>query len=153
MLLRTAPQPTRAERLLNATKLHEILRIALDDLKVVEKDPRYKIDMAQWHSPDADETCVVCLAGATLAVSLQVNPDTDFFDPHISDHEAGDRLLALDSLRRGEVGNALAHLRGKKVRWDEQVPHCLNRSGKSYENPAWWSYVEAIHHDLVEADI
>ena len=48
-------------------KPSELIRLALADLRKCEADPRYLIDMAQWHRPVTSELCHVCLAGAVMA--------------------------------------------------------------------------------------
>ena len=156
MLLRTAPQPTRAERLLNATKLHEILRIALDDLKVVEKDPRYVINMHNWHNAaKSSGACEVCLAGATLAVSMQVPTSSDRFPGHSALPEGmAQKLYALNALRRGEVDLAQSLLCGG-AEWAPDFDDLISmKSGTpKFGAPNWWQFMERMHRDLVEADI
>jgi len=65
-------------------KLSERLQRALDDLKAVEKDPNFKVDMGYWcrnsnseiddeHSETSTTVkkyCVVCHAGSVLAKSI-----------------------------------------------------------------------------------
>ncbi len=55
-------------------KLSNRLQRALDDLKAVEKDPKFVVDMGTWaamEEKEADEKyCVVCHAGSVLAKSI-----------------------------------------------------------------------------------
>lgn len=55
---------------LNNMKPSALLKLALSDLRKVEQDPRYKVNMGTWHYPDANG-CNVCLAGAVLAMTQQ----------------------------------------------------------------------------------
>lgn len=153
MLLRTAPQPTRAERLLSATKLHEILRIALDDLKVVEKDPRYSVDMDSWHTvgfadhTSSEKKCFVCLGGSVLAGSLGKPADQDYAEMIVGDPRIYRILGALNSLRVGDVSDAQYEFGG-----------CCDANGLSrgvpdYEEPGWWPAMEQLYSDLVKEDI
>ena len=56
----------------------ELLGYALQSLDLCEQDPRYQIDMDDWHgvidpnprNPETDLQCSVCLAGAFLAECL-----------------------------------------------------------------------------------
>ena len=52
----------------------ELLKLALDDLKVIKEDKRYEIDMELFHSPDEKtKKCLVNLSGAILANTLKAN--------------------------------------------------------------------------------
>ena len=48
----------------------ELLKLALNDIAVVKKSKRYRINTNVWHSPNV-VTCSVCLAGAVLANTLK----------------------------------------------------------------------------------
>ena len=65
-------------------KPSELIRTSIRDLVLCELDPKYEIDMADWHVPyftdeacDNDDwsdanvkTCNVCLAGAVMSKTL-----------------------------------------------------------------------------------
>ena len=89
-------------------KLSELIRVALDDLRLCEADPTYHIIMSTWHSPYQHNTCAVCLAGAVMAQSLNIPPGVSA-DPHyfVADNRLINTLLALDALRTGDVSEAL----------------------------------------------
>lgn len=85
-----------------------ILR-ALKDLRAVEKNPKYRIDMRDWHSTyqylDGTKVCSVCFAGAVMVQSLNI-PSTISVVP--SDQGSGlftkkdiQKLEALDFFREG----------------------------------------------------
>lgn len=42
------------------------IRVALEDLKKVERDRLSCVDMTSWHSSYDDGSCSVCLGGAVL---------------------------------------------------------------------------------------
>lgn len=110
---------TLNERLPN--KPSELLRVALNDLKAAERDPRYTIDMTDWHVPrdkeglrlfegedmEAGSSCAVCLAGSVMRQSFDGNYKLcpDDFTLKISGN-----LEAIDCLRRGQVEDAYYHL-------------------------------------------
>ena len=48
-------------------KPSELLKVALTDLELVEGDSKYRVDMRNWHTPQYDKTCEVCLAGSVMA--------------------------------------------------------------------------------------
>lgn len=78
-----------------------LIRFALADLALVEADPRYFVEMGDWHYPSAG-TCEVCLAGAVMAKSLGTSPDTphhpfDFEDP------LANKLRALNFFHTGDL--------------------------------------------------
>lgn len=87
-----------------------VIEIALEDLEVVEKNPAYRVDMDVWHYAK-EGRCSVCFAGAVMANRLGV-PSTrsrvcqDFTDA------TSDRLLALDSFRRGQIEGGLRTIDG-----------------------------------------
>lgn len=119
------------------SKLSDLLALALNDLKAVEADPNYTVDMKNWHRPDKD-VCAVCLAGAVMAKSLGVARDNSS-NPDFFGKDVGLKLLDLDSLRCGVVPNDMR----------------LSRNVHSYrENPqAWREDMVKLHTDLVEAGL
>jgi len=93
----------------------DLLELALEDLKKAEKNPNYKIDMGDWHTPDGD-ACSVCMAGAVIGFTL----DAGFEDmnPYDFPKDIQDKLLAINALRKGGVTDAedwLPALRGKDI--------------------------------------
>lgn len=107
-LLRASTNPTAALiRIALPAKASELLALALAELRRVEQDSRYRIDMKKWHIPSMDRSvCSVCLAGAVLAGHLppsEIVGDVDGrFDP-----ETAVRLQAIDLLRCGAVKTAV----------------------------------------------
>ncbi len=98
-------------------KLSTAMRIALNDLRKVEKDPRYKVNMATWHSPsypsaDASVTlpCEVCFAGAVMAKTHNLPTHVDFLDWQGMTPAWQKIFDALDEVRKGYVSDALTIL-------------------------------------------
>ncbi len=83
-----------------------LLRVALDDLEKVERDDRYQVVMTSWHSPRMGGTCRVCFAGAVMAESCELPPDT-YLDPTWSDDPNNKKFRALNQFREGHVGHGL----------------------------------------------
>ena len=83
-----------------------LIRVALADLRKVERDKRYKVDMANWHEPGVD-VCYVCLAGAVMAKSIRIDPKASC-TPKGTEHSS--KLYALNRLREGRVGWAFHNL-------------------------------------------
>jgi hypothetical protein len=108
------PRTPAARRFAQAATLAEVLRLALDDLTAILGDPRYAIDLNSWHRP-ADGQCTVCLAGSVIAKSLAAPIDLNLaYDDYVQ--PIADRLGALDSLRQGQVRDALVYIGGDSQR-------------------------------------
>jgi len=92
-------------------KPSELLALALEDLILVEKDPRYKVHMGVYHciTEEIGPECFVCLAGTVMAKTLDVDL-TDFADPYDYHKEIRNKLLALDYFRIGALEDALFKL-------------------------------------------
>ena len=87
----------------------ELLQLALDDIAVIKKNKKYKIDVEIWHSPNDDtDKCEVCLAGAVLANTLKLDREITVVIA-LSDENAliGEKntikLRTIDSLRELEI--------------------------------------------------
>ncbi len=81
-----------------------LIRLALKDLKAVEKDKRYIVDMGEWHyfQPEMKK-CEVCLAGSVLAKTKTL--------PLASTRRDVPRwALALNAFREGDISHGLKHL-------------------------------------------
>lgn len=89
-------------------KPSELIRLALADLRKCEADPRYEIDMDQWHMP-IDGKCCVCLAGAVMGQSLSVMLNAPY-EPGAFNKDTARKLHALDSFRCGGVSYGLFDL-------------------------------------------
>lgn len=90
-------------------KPSELLKVALADYFLVKADPRYTIDLDNWHNPQESGQCKVCLAGSVMAKSfnLDINEPTS---PHYLDISIGDKLFAIDEFKNGNLREALNFL-------------------------------------------
>lgn len=86
-------------------KLSDLLELALSDLEFCENDSRYVIDMQQW----LVDGCRVCLAGAVMAKTLNMDHVISVFDLD----DCG-KFLAINDARVGDVYTAGRHL-GKEL--------------------------------------
>jgi hypothetical protein len=105
--------------------LSQVIRMALEDLEAVEKNPDYRINMEVWHAPrhwyrpggyamrevfgwSTRPQCAVCLGGSVIAnrfgadINRKIIPD----DQTGVDPRARDRVIALDAVRRGNFAGA-----------------------------------------------
>lgn len=92
-------------------KLSELLRVALVDLEKCEDDSRYFINMDVWHSGAFGGICHVCLAGSVMAQSIGLDRTEFKYPGSLGDRSVVGKLRAINFLRMGEVGSALAVLR------------------------------------------
>lgn len=108
-----------------------LIRVALDDLGVIENSPEYRVDMRVWHYPVEDNegeftgVCEVCLAGAVMARLSGFNPALDL-TPHPAcgySLDLTNKLLALDWFRAGQIDEGL--LRMGRTDHDEAFVHYL----------------------------
>ena len=87
-----------------------LLLAALNDLARCEGDPRYSVDMNDWHLPDfATGICSVCLGGAVMAKSLNVLR-TGFYGPFDFYSRITRPLRALDMFRQGRIVDGVRYL-------------------------------------------
>ena len=85
----------------------ELLQLALDDISVIKKDKRYKIDLYYWHKPNKDtNTCYVCLAGAVLVNTLKF--DIKNIVPY--DFSSAQGEIGKDNLKKLRTIDILRHL-------------------------------------------
>lgn len=95
---------------LDDLKISEVLTLGLRDLKKVEMDKRYVVDMDDWHSPMSErwkggkwvkqKTCSVCFAGSVMAKTLGAKPT---MDREIEDFPGSENaLIFLDRIRSGQ---------------------------------------------------
>ena len=97
-------------------KPSELLEVALHDMKLIDKDPRYSFDMTTWHYPipyDDQESgeCEVCMAGSIMAARLMPDACDKRLFPHSFEKETSIKLHAVESLRRLNVRQALCDLK------------------------------------------
>ena len=96
------------------SKPSELVELAIWDLKAIEQNPNYLIDMDSWHVSDIRQPkCWVCLAGAVMAQSLDIQPDMTVkpWDPIFDeDDSTKNKLEALDSFRSGDIYNGITHM-------------------------------------------
>jgi len=87
-----------------------LIRDAIKDLELQEKQKGVKIEMGRWHIPYFFDACSQCLAGAVMSRRLGVDTDAFAFpEEYPEDVEA--RLRALDDFRTGAIGIAYRRLK------------------------------------------
>lgn len=93
-------------------RLSALLRLAVADAQKCEQDPRYRLDMDEWHDPDfdVDGKCGVCMAGAVMAKTLGVPFDRVVTPSTLFDSDSKMKLLAINQARVGNLRNALSFL-------------------------------------------
>lgn len=111
-------------------KMSELILVGLRDLAKVERNTTvYKVNMGVWHTPNSH--CTVCLAGAVMAKSLDVEPWEELSPGGLirsaltgKPRASGQDVLALQALnclRQGGVGQAAATMGLSSRRVDKAV--------------------------------
>lgn len=88
-------------------KASDLILLALEDLRKVERSTKYEVDMGSWHSPNGK--CAVCFAGSVMAYSLNANIKRTY-EPDNFDEYTENRLFAIDAFREGYINTGLKHL-------------------------------------------
>lgn len=93
-------------------KLSKAILMALNDLALVEQDPRYKVDMSWWHFEDREiAKCHVCFAGSVMAKTCDT-PINKEIGPSEFDREWMNTFRALNAIRSGYVEDAILSFYG-----------------------------------------
>lgn len=106
------------EETLKTGKPSEVLRIAREDFAGVLNNPKYVIDMDQWHlpttpDPEEERKCLVCLAGSVMAGTLKAPIYSEF---RSSSFDGMYRVFqALDDFREGRVNEFFLSITGKNA--------------------------------------
>lgn len=139
-------------------KLHELLHLALHDLEMVQKDPSYTINMGDWHNYSSRvKTCYVCLAGCVMANSLEVPYAVTIEPANLGGSEEDDHnakcLYALDRLRLGRVGEAIAASKG--IIYTEPTKHPLDFDAIDYHcaTSLWFKQMKELEQELEERNL
>ncbi len=152
-------------------KLSELATMALDDVVAVSQLPGFKINMAEWYSP-RHKACTVCVAGSVMVRHLHHTGRKIIGSPVTLVEAFGEAnaraLLAIDMLRRGAVGSALACLARGDVAWREALDsssfddHPLSRdidplneddTDRDGLPPLWVDEMTRLVEDLTEAGL
>jgi hypothetical protein len=88
-----------------------LLKIACEDAQRLELNPRYRLNMGEWHNPRSALVCEVCMAGAVMARTLGESPERSA-TPGTFDEPTADRLYAINLLRGGVANDAYRALHG-----------------------------------------
>lgn len=111
-------------------KLSELGRLALRDMDEVLKNPKYKLDMGEWHR-QIHNTCHVCLAGCIMARTFKI-PFSERSNPVKFDER--EKLWALHDLQSGYVHMALTTF-GVTIKHKDCPP---DFNGYADSDPAKW---------------
>jgi len=141
----------------NATKLYQLLELAINDAEALQNDPRYKLDMGAWHDgthpKNVDNACHVCMAGAVMARQLNATI-TDNVTPSCYDVDIDNKLSAINQLRRGNVYIAYQHLPSNTLNYKALISLC-HAADEDSMNPQYTGFKahKALAAKLKELDI
>ena len=114
--------------------LHELLKVALDDLEVVRGKKKYKISMRNWHEGGWDSfKCAVCLAGSVMARLIDYDYETDL-DPEDFQESIDKKFCAIDELRTFELKKAFIWLYVDRFRRASLTNKAIDKFTHELEN-------------------
>ena len=101
----------------------DLIKVALDNLNKVEKDPMYEVNMRDsWHRPfetDTVQKCSVCFSGEVMAKTMNLSRKNEIM-PNNFHYKLERKIRALDSFRKGNVEYGLLCLNFRKP--DNMLP-------------------------------
>lgn len=115
------------------SRLSDLIRVAVEDARLLEHDPRYKLDMNVWHEPFEEGRCRVCMAGAVMVRQLSLPIDLMAYPSVGRFHPADEnRLHALNSIREGNVWQAWRKLNfvWQNLVWNSTENEAVDKSSK-----------------------
>ena len=105
--------------------LSEILTLAINDMKKIAKDKRYKLFMGNWHERlDSEyrkkqDACYVCMAGSVLAKTLKYPIKQNYNWGGCGRYDyVSDLLTTIEHLRTGKFKNKEGRTEYYKPIWD-----------------------------------
>ena len=129
------------------TRLSDLIELAIDDAQQLDRK-LYKPASLAWHEPKWDlgyktsNTCLICLAGAVIARTLECETTTSVQIESETDHDANSSQLILTE--QDKDGTILSKVTGNK--WQEAlVALDAVRKGK-------WTEAARILHDNYPTD-
>lgn len=125
--------------------LSDLIDLAIKDARGLDRE-LYTPDYGEWHTYSyLDESCSICLAGAVIAGSLRMSPRRNTHPDHFS-HATGHCLLALEDVRMGNIGRAIARVRrGEKYTKEHEIDiqnRILHICGNSHQFFVSWKGFE-----------
>ena len=136
------------------------IRQCLEDLRMVEKDPRYIVNMYAWHKKhhirSTDTTrCSVCLGGARLA---RIIDDPDYsdvpnfgvvdFSKIVNETKQRYRISSMDDFRCGHIAQGLHRFfRGKDFGYFREMidpNHIIRVPEYSDDREGWYEGMEEV---------
>lgn len=97
-------------------KPSELIRLAMHDLKKVERMPKkYIVNMSTWHSPAKNGKCAVCFAGSVMACSMKEDPERELDPGELYDEAIQQKYYALNEFRLGQIKLGIAEIYGRHM--------------------------------------
>ncbi len=118
--------------------LHGLIKTAIDDARGLNRR-KYKPRCDEWHCPDDDGRCEVCLAGSILAGTFQCSPKKNYAPWEFPD-EMQHKLEALEAMRCGSWLEAyrLVHQRRPPIKIEARLCCLPAPSWAAFDN--WRSF-------------
>ena len=122
----------KEEQFSKINKLWKLLKVALDDLEKVNKDPYYALNMRIWHRASrtvSPGVCYVCMGGAIMAKSFNINSGYECA-PSEFKSSIKRRLYAIEQIRSGALVSAMEEAGFRMSKRDESILYTIKQSLK-----------------------
>jgi len=124
-----------------------LIRDAIHDLELQEKQEGVDVDMSGWHVPIINGACHQCLARSVMSRHLGIDTDNRA-DPFDYPDDVAGRLRALNWLSIGEVNVAYRRL---KLEFPDTLPERVHIPGYRHSPPAFKSAMLDLADQLESA--
>lgn len=118
----------KSEQFKQASRLHEVISLAVEDVKACFADSSYSINMGFWHTPST-RRCEVCFAGSVMANRLDLPKNILVDDDYLS-HAFGaetlNKFLTLNYIRQRRLFEIRPYFWNTA---DLEKWHCLHTLG------------------------
>ena len=99
--------------------MHELLRIAIDDMLVVKTQKKYVLNMGEWYAINNDNRCSVCMAGSVMARRCKFDRTKDCL-PSSFPRDISTKLSAINQMRCNWLSEAYTSVYGEEPIGDKE---------------------------------
>lgn len=126
-------------------KLSDLLELAVNDARAIEGTTRdgrtYVLEMGVYHWPTHDSRCLVCMAGAVMARTLECPPDEVSCPSDYQSDDTWKKLKYINAMRTGSIPLNVGTLYSQAYNVMLRVTREYAASSKGMAS--WEAYLEA----------
>jgi hypothetical protein len=100
--------------------LTQLLEVAKEDVNKVMMSSDYVLDVDKWHAPQKKGPCLVCIAGAVMANTLEIPSNRSIIPRDMSRRRDTLLLVLLNAIRVCDADSIARILPQAKLEWDEE---------------------------------